>query len=63
MANTITGNVAGWGGKYVAEISGAVTLTKADGVAVKGDWIEVLCDGTNFYVKGATNADGGITLA
>ena len=30
MANTITGNVAGWGGKYVAEISGAVTLTKAD---------------------------------
>jgi len=39
------------------------TITFADGVAVQGDWIEVLCDGTNFYVKGATRADGGITLA
>ena len=39
------------------------TITFAAGVAVQGDWIEVLCDGTNFYVKGATRADGGITLA
>jgi len=43
--------------------AGHTTISFADGVAVKGDWIDVLCDGTNFYVKGATNADGGITLA
>ena len=43
--------------------AGHTTITFADGVAIKGDWIDVLCDGTNFYVKGATNADGGISLA
>lgn len=29
--------------------------------AVAGDWIDVLCDGTNWFVTGQTNADGGIT--
>ena len=43
--------------------AGHTTISFADGVAVKGDWIEMLCDGINWYVKGATNADGGITLA
>ena len=29
--------------------------------AVAGDWVELLCDGTNWYATGQTNADGGIT--
>jgi len=31
-------------------------------VAVVGDFIDVFCDGTSFFVRGTTNADGGITL-
>ena len=40
----------------------AVSISFADGVAVKGDWVEFLCDGTNWYVTGQTNADGGIAI-
>ena len=29
--------------------------------AVAGDWVELLCDGTNWYATGQTNADAGIT--
>jgi len=43
--------------------AGHTTISFADGVAVAGDWIDIFCDGTNFYVTGQTNADGGITLA
>jgi len=43
--------------------AGHTTISFADGVAIKGDWVELLCDGTNWYCKGATNADGGVTLA
>ena len=43
--------------------AGHTTITFADGVAVAGDWIELFCDGTNWYTTGQTNADGGITLA
>jgi hypothetical protein len=43
--------------------AGHTTISFADGVAVAGDWVELLCDGTNWYAKGATNADGGVTLA
>lgn len=39
------------------------TVSFADGVAVAGDWCELICDGTNYYCRGYTNADGGITLA
>ena len=43
--------------------AGCTTVTFADGVSVAGDWIDVICDGTYFYITGQTNADGGITLA
>ena len=43
--------------------TGHTTITFADGVAIAGDWVEVLCDGTNYYATGQTKADGGITLA
>jgi len=37
-------------------------ITFADGVAVVGDYIEVISDGTSWYLNGQANADGGITL-
>lgn len=43
--------------------AGHTTITFADGVAVAGDYVEIFCDGTNFYATGQTKADGGITLA
>ena len=43
--------------------TGHTTITFADGVAIAGDWVELLCDGTNYYCTGQTKADGGITLA
>ena len=43
--------------------TGHTTITFADGVAIAGDYVEVLCDGSNWYATGQTKADGGITLA
>jgi len=43
--------------------TGHTTITFADGVAIAGDYVELLCDGTNWYATGQTKADGGITLA
>ena len=31
-------------------------------VAVVGDYFDIECNGTRFYIRGQTNADGGITL-
>ena len=41
--------------------AGCTTITFVDGVAIKGDFIDVWCDGSNYYVSGQTKADGGIT--
>tara|TARA_R100000329_G_C7503986_1_gene177436 strand:+ start:69 stop:521 length:453 start_codon:yes stop_codon:yes gene_type:complete len=41
--------------------AGCTTITIVDGVAVQGDWIDVWCDGINYFVSGQTKADGGIT--
>ena len=41
--------------------AGCTTITFADGVAIKGDFIDIWCDGTNYYVSGQTKADGGVT--
>ena len=43
--------------------AGCTTITFADGVAVQGDFIDIWCDGENYYVSGQTKADGGITVA
>jgi len=43
--------------------AGHTTIKFKDGVAVAGDWIQVRCDGTNYFVTGQTKADGGIALA
>lgn len=31
-------------------------------VAVVGDYVEVISDGTSWYLTGQTNADGGVTI-
>lgn len=44
------------------EATGCDTISLVDGVAVKGDWVEVVCDGTNWYARGFCSAQGGITF-
>ncbi len=46
-------------GPYDAD---ADTITFVDGVAVVGDFVELISDGTSWYLYGQANADGGITL-
>lgn len=64
-ANVIIGGInelevdTGDDGPYIAD---GDTITFADGVAVVGDWVELISDGTSWYVTGQANADGGITL-
>lgn len=64
-ANLIVGNIVeseDAGGSGDSETSGGDTITFVDGVAVKGDKVEVICDGTNWYAYGACKAHGGITI-
>lgn len=64
-ANIIIGGInelevdTGDDGPYDAD---ADTITFADGVAVVGDWVELVSDGTSWYLTGQANADGGITV-
>jgi hypothetical protein len=64
-ANIIIGGInelevdTGDDGPYDAD---ADTITFADGVAVVGDWVELISDGTSWYLTGQANADGGITV-
>lgn len=46
-------------GPYIAD---GDTVTFVDGVSVVGDWVEVISDGTSWFLTGQANADGGITL-
>jgi len=39
----------------------ADVITFVGGVAAKGDFIEMISDGTSWFFKGQTNADGGVT--
>lgn len=41
----------------------ADTLNFVANVAVVGDWVDLESDGTYWYVRGQTNADGGVTFA
>tara|TARA_R110002020_G_scaffold239550_1_gene452090 strand:- start:205 stop:657 length:453 start_codon:yes stop_codon:yes gene_type:complete len=41
--------------------AGCTTITFVDSVAAIGDWIDIWCDGSNYFVTGQTKADGGIT--
>lgn len=46
-------------GPYLAD---ADTITLVDGVSVKGDRIDIVSDGSYFYVTGQVNADGALTI-
>lgn len=39
----------------------ADVITFIQAVAVVGDYVEMISDGTSWYFKGQTNADGGVT--
>lgn len=39
------------------------TITFVDGTAVVGDFVELISDGTSWYLHGQAQADGGITVA
>lgn len=43
--------------------AGCTTISFKSGVALQGDFIDIWCDGSNFYVSGQTKADGGIEVA
>jgi hypothetical protein len=42
---------------------GCDVITFVDGVAVEGDYVELISDGTYWYLSGQTAADGGATVA
>ena len=39
------------------------TASFVDSVSVAGDWLECVSDGTSWYCRGQTNADGGIAFS
>lgn len=41
---------------------GADVINFVDGVAAAGDWVEVICDGTNWYARGTCAVEAGITF-
>jgi hypothetical protein len=41
----------------------ADVVTFKANVAIVGDFLDFTCDGTKWYVRGQTNADGGVTSA
>ena len=44
------------------EVSGGDTITFADGVAVAGDRVDVICDGTNWFAYGFCSVFNAITI-
>jgi hypothetical protein len=43
--------------------TGHTTITLPNASDTVGDWVEIVCDGSNFYCCGQTVLDGGIALA
>ena len=41
--------------------TGCTNVNFIANVAIAGDWFEIFCDATNFYVTGQTAVDGGVT--
>lgn len=65
-ANIIKGQVATSAVTATAnadsETTGGDTISFVDGVAVAGDKVELICDGTYWYAYGQCVAAGGITI-
>ncbi len=62
-SNIVKGSVV-TSGTAVAdfEVSGGDTITFADGVAVAGDKVELVSDGTNWFAYGVCSAATAITI-
>lgn len=43
--------------------AGCTTLSLVAAKAVAGDWIEIFCDGTNYFATGQANKDDAVTAA
>jgi len=43
--------------------AGHTTITLVHNIAIPGDRLSIVCDGTSWHCEGHTNADGGVTLA
>ena len=43
--------------------TGHTTITFPTATDTVGDFVELVCDGSNFYCHGQAKADGGIALA
>lgn len=51
------------GGSADSGTAGEATITFVDSKAVKGDWCEVISDGTNWYMTAGCKVFDGITLS
>lgn len=62
-ANIILGHiVCSAGGTGDSETSGGDTITLVDGQAVVGDRVDIVCDGTNWFVRGSCKVVAGMTI-
>jgi hypothetical protein len=64
-ANIIVGNASSAedaAGSCDFEASGCDTITFVDGKAVVGDWVELFCDGTNWFTRGCSSVQDAITF-
>jgi hypothetical protein len=64
-ANVIQGQVcsAEDAAGSVVTAADADTITFADGLAIVGDYVEMISDGTNFYISGMCNVQDGIATS
>lgn len=61
-ANIIKGGTIEIAGTASPYINNGDLITFVANVAVVGDWVELVSDGTSWFLSGMCSADGGITL-
>jgi hypothetical protein len=62
VGHVLTSDIDG-AGDGDTETSGVLTITFVDGVAVKGDQVELECDGTNWYATASCKTYNAITFS
>lgn len=64
-ANIIEGQVASAedAAGSVSTTADSDTITFADGLAIKGDYVDLISDGTNWYISGMCNVQDGIATS
>jgi hypothetical protein len=61
-ANIIKGGTIEIAGTASPYINNGDLITFVANTAVVGDWVELVSDGTSWFLSGMSSADGGITL-